>query len=331
MRMRAAGLVILLATVAAAVAAPVIAPNLPAEQFRDYLYAPPMRVHLFDEGGQIRLPFVYPTALVDRLERRFEEDRTRVRTLVWFTDGQLVQVADPANGPLLLLGGDQLGRDVFSRLVRGARASLGVAVLAALLALLVGGLCGAAAGTVGGLTDEVLMRLADFVLVLPALYVVLALRAVTPLVLSSLAVFALMTGVFAAVGWPYVARGVRAIVVSERRQDYALAARAVGVGRWRLLTKHLLPASFGFLAVQSTLLIPGFILAEATLSFVGLGFADPTASWGVMLQEASNIRAIADFPWLLSPAATIVMVVLGVNLVMRADRAHEPLRWVGRG
>ena len=110
-----------------------------------------------------------------------------------------------------------------------------------------------------------------------------------------------------------------------------MAARAIGVGRWRLLTRHLLPASFGFLAVQVTLLIPGFILAEATLSFVGLGFADPTASWGVMLQEASNIRAIADFPWLLSPAATIVLVVFGVNLVMRADRAHEPLRWVGRG
>ena len=204
-------------------------------------------------------------------------------------------------------------------------------MVAALVALLVGALCGAAAGTLGGLTDEVLMRLADFVLVLPALYVVLALRAVTPLVLSSFAVFALMTLVFAVVGWPYVARGVRAIVISERRQEYAMAARAIGVGRWRLLTRHLLPASFGFLAVQVTLLIPGFILAEATLSFVGLGFADPTASWGVMLQEASNIRAIADFPWLLSPAATIVLVVFGVNLVMRADRAHEPLRWVGRG
>lgn len=331
MRWRAAGVSILLATAVAAAAAPVIAPNLPAEQFRDHLYAPPMRVHVFDDGGRIRPPFVYPIVLVDRLERRFEEDRTRVRTLVWFADGQLVQVADPADGPLLLLGADQLGRDVFSRLLRGARASLGVAVVAAILALLVGGLFGAAAGTVGGLTDELLMRLADFVLVLPALYVVLALRSVTPLVLSSFEVFALMTGVFAVVGWPYVARGVRAIVVSERRQDYALAARAIGVGRWRLLTRHLLPASFGFLAVQATLLVPGFILAEATLSFVGLGFAGPTASWGVMLQEASNIRAIADFPWLLSPAATIVMVVLGINLVLRADRSHEPLRWVGRG
>ena len=331
MRLRAAGLLILFAATVAAAAAPVMAPNLPTEQFRDYLYAPPMRPHVFDDGWRIRRPFVFPITLVDRLERRFDEDRTRVRTLVWFADGHLVQVADPADGPLLLLGADQLGRDVFSRLLLGARASLGVAVVAAVVALLVGALCGAAAGAVGGLTDELLIRLADFVLVLPALYVVLVLRAVTPLVMSPFAVFALMTGVFAVVAWPYVARGVRAIIVSERRQDYVLAAQAIGVGRWRLLTRHLLPASYGFLAVQATLLIPGFILAEATLSFVGLGFVDPTASWGVMLQEASNVRAIADFPWLLSPALVIVLVVFGVNLVMRADRAHEPLRWVGRG
>ena len=216
---------------------------------------------------------------------------------------------------------------MFSRLILGSRASLGVALVAALVALVVGSLCGAAAGGFGGVTDEMLMRVADLVLVLPALYVVLALRAVTPLVLSAVAVFALMTGVFAVVGWPYVARGVRAIVASELQQTYTMAARSVGVGQWRLMTRHLLPASYGFLAVQGTLLVPSFILAEATLSFVGLGFPDSAASWGVMLQESSNIRSVADFPWLLSPAAAIMTVVLGVNLVARAQPGHEPLSW----
>lgn len=137
-----------------------------------------------------------------------------------------------------------------------------------------------------------------------------------------------MTGVFAVVGWPYVARGVRAIVASELQQTYTLAARSVGgSSEWRLMTRHLLPASYGFLAVQGTLLVPSFILAEATLSFVGLGFPDSAASWGVMLQEASNIRSVADFPWLLSPAAAIMAVVLGVNLVARAQPGHEPLSW----
>lgn len=325
-----AGVVILGVVLVVAIAAPAIAPNPAGEQFRDHLYAPPMRVHLFDDDGQLHAPFVYPLRLVDRLERSFVEDRSRRQSLRWFSGGKVARLADETAGPLLLLGADQLGRDVFSRLVLGSRASLGVALLAALVALMIGALCGVAAGASGGVIDEVLMRVADFVLVLPALYVVLALRAVTPLVLSSVAVFGLMAGVFALVGWPYVARGVRAIVTSELRQTYTLAARSVGVSDWRLMTRHLLPASYGFLAVQGTLLVPGFILAEATLSFVGLGFPDSAASWGVMLQEASNVRAVADFPWLLSPAAAIIAVVLGVNLVARAQPGREPLRWALR-
>ena len=313
-----------------AVAAPAIAPHSADEQFRGHLYAPPMQVRIIDDAGRLRAPFVYVLRLTNRLDRSFAEDRSHLRELVWFSRGRLVQLADPSDGPLLLLGADQLGRDVFSRLVLGSRASLGVALIAALVALVFGALLGVAAGAAGGVTDEILMRLADFVLVLPALYVVLALRSVTPLVLSSFAVFGLMAGVFAVVGWPYVARGVRAIVVSELRQTYTLAARSVGVGEWRLMTRHLLPASYGFLAVQGTLLVPGFILAEATLSFVGLGFPASAASWGVMLQEASNVRAAAEFPWLLSPAIMIIAVVLGVNLVARAQHGHEPLRWASR-
>ena len=330
MMTRRLGLAIIVLVGLVAAAAPVIAPNPPSQQFRDYLYVPPMRMHIFDDAGRLHAPFVYPVSLVDRVELRYEEDRSRRVPLVWFSGGKVVQASASGAGPLLLLGGDQLGRDVFARLVLGARASLGVAVVAAFGALVIGALVGAAAGATGGLTDELLMRAADFVLVLPAIYVVLALRAVTPLVLPASAVFVLMGGVFAVVGWPYVARGVRAVVTSERQQDHTLAAIAVGVGPWRLLAKHLLPASYGFLAVQVTLLVPSFILAEATLSFVGLGFAEPTPSWGVMLQEASNIRAIADFPWLLSPALAIVFVVIGVNLFVRTRDGNEPLGWVLR-
>ena len=310
-----AGVVILGVVLVVAIAAPAIAPNPAGEQFRDHLYAPPMRVHLFDDDGQLHAPFVYPLRLVDRLERSFVEDRSRRQSLRWFSGGKVARLADETAGPLLLLGADQLGRDVFSRLVLGSRASLGVALLAAVVALMIGALCGVAAGASGGVIDEVLMRVADFVLVLPALYVVLALRAVTPLVLSSVAVFGLMAGVFALVGWPYVARGVRAIVTSELRQTYTLAARSVGVSDWRLMTRHLLPASYGFLAVQGTLLVPGFILAEATLSFVGLGFPDSAASWGVMLQDCRDIKAISIYPWLLLPVVFIIATVLCFNFL----------------
>ena len=162
------------------------------------------------------------------------------------------------------------------------------------------------------------MRLSDFVLVLPAMYVVLALRAAGPLVLSTAAVFVLVSSILACVGWPLVARGVRAIVAAERERDYAQAARSLGMGRMRLLVRHLLPSARGFLATQATLLVASFILAEATLSYVGLGFPDPSASWGSMLQEAANVPALADAPWTLASALAIFVVVLAVNLIVQS-------------
>ena len=307
---------------AAAAAAPLLTPHSPAQRFDDRAYAPPTPVHVVDADGHWRSPFVYPINLVDRLERRYAEDRTQHVTLAWFSDGVLVRQVDETAGPWLLLGGDSLGRDVFARVLHGARLSLAVAVVAMLGALLLGALVGGLAGVSGGFVDDGLMRLADFVLVLPAMYVVLALRAALPLVLSPSTVFVLVAGILAVVGWPIVARGVRAIVATERERDYALAARALGMGRGRLLVWHLLPAARGFLTTQATLLLPAFILAEATLSYVGLGFPEPAVSWGTMLQEAANVAALADAPWTLTPAVAIFLVVLAVNLIVQPRRRH---------
>jgi peptide/nickel transport system permease protein len=159
------------------------------------------------------------------------------------------------------------------------------------------------------------MRVADFVLVLPVIYVVLVLRAVLPLVLPARTVFLLVTWIFVAVGWPFVAKGVRGIVAAERSREYVQAARSLGAGSLRILTRHLIPACAGHLVVQATLLLPAFILAEATLSFIGLGFPDPVASWGTMLAGAGNYNAISRFPWTLSPAVAIFAVVLATNLI----------------
>jgi peptide/nickel transport system permease protein len=237
--------------------------------------------------------------------------------LAWWSGGQLLRLSDERAGPWLPLGADSYGRDVFARLAHGARLSLGVALAAALGALLIGTLIGGLAGVSRGLVDDLLMRFSDFVLILPAMYVVLALRAALPLVLPAGAIFTLVAGILALVGWPLVARGVRAIVASEGERDYAQAARALGAGRWRLLIHHLLPAARGFLVTQATLLVPAFILAEATLSYVGLGFPDPSTSWGTMLQDAANVAALSDAPWTLSPAVAIFLVVLAVNLIVR--------------
>jgi peptide/nickel transport system permease protein len=303
--------------------APWVAPYDPARQFSAYPFAPPMRPHLVTEDGGWHAPFVYSVRLVDPLERRYAEDHTRVIPLRWFS-GTLVRVAD--GDPWFPLGSDALGRDVFSRVVLGARLSLGVALLATAIALAIGAVTGALAGYAGGWADSALMHLADLVLVLPGIYVVLALRGALPLILTTSQVFTALVFVLGLVGWPAAARGVRGIFIVERTQEYAEAARAVGAGPTRVIVRHLLPASLGFLAVQASVLVPAFVMAEATLSYVGLGFAPPTPSWGAMLQDAAAARGGADAPWLLAPAGAIVLAVFMMHL---AAPGRDPLLWIG--
>ncbi len=319
--MKRAGLVLLALVAASAVLAPLLSPHDPARKYDDYLHAPPTPVHVRGADGRWDWPFFYPLRLVDRLESRYEEDRSRKVHLAWLSGGVLAKEEDEGSGPWLPLGADSYGRDMFSRLLHGARLSLGVAFLAVLGSLLLGMTIGGAAGYFGNHLDEGLMRLAEFVLVLPTIYVVLALRAVLPLVLPAAQIFALLVGIFTLVGWPYVARGVRGIVAVERNREYAEAARAAGAGHARILFRHLLPATLGHVAVQATLLLPAFILAEATLSFVGVGFSDPTATWGTMLPDAANVSTLAQFPWMLAPAGAIFVVVLAVNLVVQTPAA----------
>jgi peptide/nickel transport system permease protein len=323
---RRLGAVLVAAALCAATFAPFLAPHALGDHFDELLNAPPTRPRLVDANGAWHAPFIYRWQRVSQLEQRYEEDRSAVVPLVWFSGGRLVRSADEPAAPLLLLGADSFGRDVFSRVLFGARISLGLAIAAALGAMLGGGLLGGVAGYYGGWLDDLLMRATDFVMVLPGTYVALALRSVLPLVLSATEVFTLLALIFAVVGAPFIARGVRAIVRSERRLEYAAAAQALGASDLRLLVRHLLPATRGFIAVEITLLVPAFIVAEATLSYVGLGFPDQVASWGTMLHDAStNIRVFADFPWLLSPAAAMFLVVLGLNLVLQGDRSPERL------
>jgi peptide/nickel transport system permease protein len=313
------GLLLVATAAATALVAPLVAPHAADQRFPGLLNAPPTRPHLVDRDGSWHMPFIYRWRLASQLEQRYEADDAVRRPLAWFSDGALVRSSDEASAPLLLFGADSFGRDVFARVLFGGRTSLALALLAALGATLVGGLIGGLAGYAGGSVDDGLMRATDFVMVLPATYVVLALRSVLPLVLSTTTVFLLLTSIFALVGAPFIARGVRAIVRSEGRREYASAAHALGASDARVLLRHLLPATAGFIAVEMTMLVPAFIVAEATLSYVGLGFPDPVASWGTMLHDAANVSVFADFPWLLSPAAAMFLVVLGLNLILQGQ------------
>ena len=293
--------IFILMLVGLAALAPALAPYESGRAFRDFLHAPPMRPHV--DGASI---VAHPLVLANRMEQRFEPDRSRSVPLPWF---------GTSDAPVFLLGADDFGRDVLSRLLYGARTSIGLALVATFGAVLIGALAGAWAGYRGGWVDESVMRVADFVLVLPVIYVVLVLRAVLPLVLPPFTVFLLVSWIFILVGWPFVAKGVRAIVAVERQREYVQAAHSLGAGHGRIIVRHLLPACVGHLIVQATLLLPAFILAEATLSFVGLGFPDPVASWGTMLASAGNYNAIARFPWTLAPAVAIFAIVLATNVI----------------
>jgi len=309
---RVATLLIVLAVVS--VVAPWLAPYDPETQHRDFLFAPPMTPRLLD-GGSLRAPFVYPIALADRMAQRYEEDRGQTRSLPWFDAND--------SEPVFLLGADSFGRDLLSRLLYGARVSLSLALVSATGALAIGALIGGLAGYRGGWFEDMAMRTADFVVVLPVIYVSLVLRAVLPLVLPPSTVFILMAGIFAFVGWPFVARGVRGIVATEREREYIVAARSLGASNWRILGRHLLPACAGHLLVQATLLLPAFILAEATLSYVGIGFPEHVATWGTMLIEASGHSALTRFPWTIAPAVAIFLVVLSANIILQSDKISE--------
>ncbi len=236
--MRRLGAVLLTGVTLVTLGAPWLAPNPPDRRFDALLYAPPTVVHLFDDG--LRAPFVRPLRVVSRLERRFDETPGAVVPLRWLTSRTLV-TADPDGGaPLLVLGADGFGRDLFSRLLHAARITLALAIVSTLGATLLGTLLGGLAGYAGGRMDALLMRSSELILVLPAIYVVLALRAALPLIVPPATTFVALAGIFTLFGWPIVARGVRAIVLSEGQQGATCRPRA----RWGPARRASSPCTF---------------------------------------------------------------------------------------
>ena len=294
-------------------AAPVIAPYEPSRQFADLAFAPPMVPHVFDDQGRWQRPFVYPLRLVDRLEHKFAQDRSTRVALQWFTSRRLVTTPDGA-GPWLLFGADALGRDVFSRVLHGARMSLGVALLATALALRPRSIGGSGRRFRRRRVETVLMRVSDFILVLPVIYVVH--RAARGDAAGPHDVPGVLDDDGSAGHWRvgrFLRRGVRAVVAVEKTRVRRSCTRARGREVANSATT-LTSGGSRFSRGPGNALLPAFILAEATLSYVGFGFAEPTPSWGVMLHEAADAGTLAEAPWLLAPAAAIVISVFALHL-----------------
>lgn len=219
------------------------------------------------------------------------------------------------NYPVFLLGADQFGRDVFSRLLCGSQISLSIGVVGILLSFSFGMIIGGISGYFGGGTDTVIMRLCELIMSVPALYLIISLRAAFPPDMSSAQVYAMIIVILSFIGWASMARVIRGMTLSLREQQFVLAARAAGATPIRVIVRHILPNTFSYVIVAATLSVPYYILGEVVLSFLGVGIQEPNASWGNMLTAAQNTDYLRNYPWLLAPGAAIFVTVLAFNFL----------------
>ena len=230
-----------------------------------------------------------------------------------------------------LLGTDEFGRDQFSRMLWGGQISLTTGWIATVLALAIGLTVGILAGFWAGWTDILLMRGAELFLALPWLYLLLAVRAFLPLSFSPWTTALIMAAIIGAIGWARPARLIRGVVLSAKEREYVYAARGFGASSWWLITRHCLPEVYGVLLTQAAIILPQFILAEVTLSFLGLGVAEPAVSWGSLLAPLRQIAVLRYAWWMVLPVLVIVIVAWGFAAVedALAARGRAKSSWDG--
>jgi peptide/nickel transport system permease protein len=288
-------------------------------------------------------PFVYATVPADPELLTYRTDPAHalpVRFLVRGAPYRLLGLlpADrhlfgvDAPGRIYLLGADPLGRDELTRLLFGAQVSLTVGLVGILLSFALGLVFGGIAGYAGGWIDALIMRSTEVLLSIPGLYLIIALRGAFPRDLPSRQVYLAIVVILSLIGWAALARVIRGMVLSIRTQDYVVAAEALGMSRARVLIRHILPNTATFVIVAATLAVPGYILGEVFLSFLGLGVQEPSASWGNMLQQGRNVDVMRGQPWLLfAPAIAIFLTVMAFNILGDGLRdALDPRRAGGR-
>lgn len=338
-----AGGAILVVFYLVAALAPFIAPYDEEAMDRDRFFHPPQRPHFVDHSGRFSWwPLVHETRLADARTFRYEDVAGAERPLrffvrgapyTWFglfrSDLHLFGVDAPAR--VYLLGTDSFGRDQFSRLLYGARISLTVGLVGIAISFTIGLLLGGVAGYFGGIIDTVIMRVSELLLSIPSLYLIIALRAVFPIDLPSQQVYLGIVAILSFIGWAGLARIIRGLVLSIRRNEFVTAAEALGVSRLRIIARHILPNTWSFVIVAATVSVPGYILGEVVLSFLGVGVQEPAASWGNMLNQARSLRALTSFPWLLYvPGLAIFLTVMAFNFLGDGLRdALDPRRITG--
>ncbi len=304
--------------------APFFAPYSANKNFKEKFFHPPTKIHFSDQNG-FRAPFIYETEPTEGwAEYEIKEDkkhslqffhRGETYKLLGLFESDIHLVGVEAEVPLFILGSDNYGRDLLSRIIYGGRVSLFIGFFAIFITTVIGLIVGGISGYYGGFIDSVIMRTAEVIMSIPSFYLLLALAAVLPLDLSSSFRFFLIISILAFQGWAGMARVIRGMVLSVKNEEYVLAAKSIGADDKRIILKHILPTTATYVIIRATVAIPGYIIMESGLSFIGLGIQEPSASWGNMLSSAQNITKISDFPWLLLPGFFIFITVLSYNIL----------------
>jgi peptide/nickel transport system permease protein len=295
-----------------------------------------MRVHCVDISGQFHLrPFVYAQQLREGTFDEYVPDTSHPIPLRFFVTGAEYKLLGLISArihffgvdgpPAFLLGSDAYGRDLFSRMLYGGQISLLAGLLATALALLSGLVIGSIAGFFGGWTDELLMRVAELFLALPWLYLLFAIRAFLPLAVSPIQAFFLVVALIGTVGWARPARLIRGVVLSAKERDYVRAARGFGASNTYLLRRHILPLTWSIVLTQAAILVPQYVLAEVTLSFLGLGVPEPASSWGNLLTSLQQYSVLTSYWWMYLPSLAMVPFFLGYLALASAlqERAEQ--------
>ncbi|MFC0807961.1 ABC transporter permease [Ensifer sp. P24N7] len=294
----------------------------------DFIYAPPQSVRFFHEGEFVG-PFVYGRTMtldMDTLKRNYTDDTTAVERIRFFCRGDdyrfwglfesnLHLVCPAEGGQLFLLGTDRLGRDVLSRIIYGARISLTIGLLGITVSFVLGIVIGGLAGYHGGIFDLVVQRLIEVLQSIPSIPLWLSLAAIMPATWSPLLIYLGITVILGLLDWTGLARAVRSKLLALREEDYVLAAQLMGAKSGRIIGRHLVPGFMSHLIATATISIPGMILGETALSFLGLGLRPPITSWGILLTEAKSVSVIAFYPWLLFPTIPVILVILAFNFL----------------